>query len=293
MTPHQPPIGRCHRSLAKAFSPTVLHDIARAGHSPFLSDLITSCGLSRSITRRTTLREVFEAIYKIISHGDRPEYVYKNALIAKRLLARHRIDSALALTEFRAGVSKADVVIVNGTSTAYEIKSDFDSFERLPRQLASYTEVFDRIYLVTGRHNLTAAHAVLPDHVGLLELTPRYTIKTHRFALSNGHNVNPSVLFDSLRKDEYVPIIQGQFGCLPEASNVHMHSRCKEMFSALPRRTCHDIAFKQIGLKRGPSIGKNTISSVPHALHSLVLTARPSESSLRSFVHALHSPYTV
>ena len=51
--------------------------------------------------------------------------------------------------EIRSVKSRGDVAILNGTSTVYEIKSHYDSFDRLDGQLADYKRVFDHIYLAT------------------------------------------------------------------------------------------------------------------------------------------------
>lgn len=41
-----------------------------------------------------------------------------------------------------AGVSGADIVVINGKMHGYEIKSAQDSLSRLPQQMQSYNQVF-------------------------------------------------------------------------------------------------------------------------------------------------------
>ena len=56
---------------------------------------------------------------------------------------------ATLLTELNVGKSKADLVVINGTTTVYEIKTELDSTARLEGQLSDYIQVFDRVNVIT------------------------------------------------------------------------------------------------------------------------------------------------
>jgi hypothetical protein len=58
--------------------------------------------------------------------GLRDKYVYKAALTQRVLMGKHSLRTACMLSEFRVGDRKADITILNGTTTVYEIKSDRD-----------------------------------------------------------------------------------------------------------------------------------------------------------------------
>ncbi|GAB3790654.1 hypothetical protein GCM10028868_03630 [Virgibacillus kimchii] len=49
------------------------------------------------------------------------------------------------------GESRVDVAVVNGMIHGYEIKSDFDTLDRLPRQITYYNKLFERMTIVTSR----------------------------------------------------------------------------------------------------------------------------------------------
>ncbi|MBP1970771.1 hypothetical protein J2Z83_002907 [Virgibacillus natechei] len=49
------------------------------------------------------------------------------------------------------GKSRVDVAVVNGIIHGYEIKSDLDTLERLPRQMAYYNKLFERMTIVSSR----------------------------------------------------------------------------------------------------------------------------------------------
>lgn len=66
-----------------------------------------------------------------------------------------------------SGSVRIDVALINGSLSGYELKSDSDTLERLPRQSAIYGRVFDYLYLVVGEKHAEKARALLPDWWGV------------------------------------------------------------------------------------------------------------------------------
>lgn len=100
------------------------------------------------------------------------------AALTQRLVRRHARDPhTLILQELglRHGAARVDVVVVNGSLHGYELKSDSDSLERLPRQARVYGSVLDRVTLVVGRRHAEAAMQMVPDWWGVqvAEMGPR------------------------------------------------------------------------------------------------------------------------
>jgi hypothetical protein len=127
-------------ALGRLFTPIVMDSLAQKSYSPYLSEVCINSGLLDKIDPATTLGQFFEWVYNLLFKNYRNEYVYKNVLANKILLGKHSLNTSQILTEFRVGRSKADVVLLNGTSTVYEIKSEYDSFARLEKQIQSYFE---------------------------------------------------------------------------------------------------------------------------------------------------------
>ena len=80
------------------------------------------------------------------------------------------------LSEFRAGTCKADLVILNGTSTVYEIKSERDSLVRLSNQVKNYKRVFAMVNVITSEGFVKSVCTTVPDDVGVMCLSKRYHI---------------------------------------------------------------------------------------------------------------------
>ena len=47
-----------------------------------------------------------------------------------------------------AHAARIDIGVINGKMVGYEIKSDRDNLDRLPRQLAIYNQIFDLVTIV-------------------------------------------------------------------------------------------------------------------------------------------------
>ena len=67
----------------------------------------------------------------------------------------------------RHGAIRIDLAVLNGTLHGYEIKSDRDTFDRLPNQAKAYNSVFDRITLVVGNQLYRKALRIVPQWWGV------------------------------------------------------------------------------------------------------------------------------
>lgn len=68
----------------------------------------------------------------------------------------------------RVGPARADLVLLDDDIKAFEIKSDFDSLDRLPAQIQSYSRVFDEVTLISGPIHLYKASTMIPEWWGLM-----------------------------------------------------------------------------------------------------------------------------
>lgn len=81
---------------------------------------------------------------------------------------------------FLFGSRRADLITITGeTATAYEIKSENDSINRLDYQIESYKSYFDFCYIVCEKNNLSAVRKKISKSIGIL-LADRHGIKKIR-----------------------------------------------------------------------------------------------------------------
>lgn len=66
------------------------------------------------------------------------------------------------------GLARVDIAVVDDMLTGYEIKSDFDSLDRLANQMNSYNRVFDELWIVTTSGFVEQVGCLLPTWWGIL-----------------------------------------------------------------------------------------------------------------------------
>ncbi len=232
-------------ALVCLFTPRVIKELAIRGLSPALSRLIRYSSIQNRLSsgQNSSLSELFDAAYDIIKRpGQRSAYVYKNILARNRFLGRHSLNTASMLTEYRVGAAKADVVILNGTSTCYEIKSERDGFARLEAQISQYRRVFDRIYVVASECHLPRLSCSVPRGIGIMTVDRRSRLSEKREALSNKASIDTSILFDSLTTPEIKSVFLGLGLAIPDMPNTKIRNEMKRVFTRVDPTAAHDAA---------------------------------------------------
>lgn len=65
------------------------------------------------------------------------------------------------------GASRIDIAVVNGILHGYEIKSDLDNLNRLPRQIEYYNRAFERMTIVVSKSHLAEVKEMIPTWWGI------------------------------------------------------------------------------------------------------------------------------
>jgi hypothetical protein len=98
---------------------------------------------------------------------------------------------------------RADIVVVGRSLDAFEIKSERDTFRRLPRQVSAYERLFDRCTLVVAEKHSDRATAVLPEWWGIVTVHVNMTVEfTATREPRPNHAVDPETLVRLLWRDE-------------------------------------------------------------------------------------------
>jgi hypothetical protein len=108
------------------------------------------------------------------------------------------------------GAARVDLAVVNGSINGFEIKSEADRLHRLARQRDAYGLVLDTVTLVTCRHHLVAARAVIPAWWGIMVATVAdhgVALRTARRARMN-RQVDPAALASLLWREEALDLLE-------------------------------------------------------------------------------------
>jgi hypothetical protein len=268
--------------LSNAFSGSVVKDIAMDKKSKKLYEILLRANLLDFI-RNKTYAELFEYIYDLLLCNYRNEYIYKNAIASKIAIGRHKLADIAYFSEFNAWNSIADVVIANGTTTAYEIKTEYDSFNRLDSQLNSYQEIFDRVYVIIPEPKLSSLINLIELNIGVIILTEEYTLSTYREAQSNVELLSHKKIYSCLRKNEYENIIVKHYGALPNTKPAFIRKESFKLFAQLDNHVLHSEFTKCLKNRQLDDKSKKLVRALPKPLVSLAMTSNLIFSNLERF----------
>ena len=171
--------------------------------------------------------------YHFMMRYYRCEYVYKNEVINKILLRHFTHPDTISFSEFRVDQSIADLVMFNGISRAYEIKTDYDSDKRLIPQLTDYNKLFDKCYLVTSSDGCKKYAKELPGNVGIITFEYKGNTLVHHIIREAERNdiIDIPTLMRSVRAEEYKRIVKDLYGTLPVVSEFDMFEECEKLLT--------------------------------------------------------------
>ena len=225
------------------------------------------------------LKNWFDFFYSLLFEQYRCEYVYKNAVTTSLYLDRwHLPENSLLTDEFRSGNSRADVVIINGTSTAYEVKSKYDSLKRLGGQIVDYRSVFDRIFVVTTAEKAKEVLDKIDPQIGVMVLDDSGTINEIREAQSNKANTDPATIFDCMRQAEFCSAIKDAYGYVPNVPNSKLYSESKKLFCKLGPNDAHDLMVRKVRTRSKLKPYVDLINDAPKSLKHACLSFSKSQA---------------
>jgi hypothetical protein len=175
------------------------------------------------------------------------------------------------LTEFRVDDCKADLAILNGTSTVYEVKSERDSLSRLERQINAYARVFARVYVVAAEIHLDTVLDIVPETVGVMRLNERFQISIVREASDSVDETSPASIFDAIRTEEARMILSSLGISLPSVPNTQLSSVLREQFMKLEPRQAHKGMVEVLKKTRNQVRLSDLLSQLPTSLQTAAL----------------------
>lgn len=233
------------RSYASILSNSTFDKLVRQNNSKYV--LSKSKRFDKEFVRLSnpTYRDYFKYIYEALTANYRNEYIYKNSIINKILLGKYSLNTTTAINEFRVGKSIADLVLLNGTSKVFEIKTELDNAERVINQIKDYKKVFKEIYLVTHHSLVNKYSRIVSNDIGLIAFTDNNTLSTIREAKEN-YSFNYRDIIKCLRKTEFSNIIKKYFGKLPKVSDFEFYKACLELIKKIPSNELHELMMIEL-----------------------------------------------
>jgi hypothetical protein len=133
--------------------------------------------------------------------------------------------------------ARVDVAVVNGHLGAFEIKSEADRLDRLPRQARIYDKVFDTVTVVCAPCHADRAESLAPDWYGIWVaegIDDRLTLHEHRPGAMNPH---PSAfaVAQLLWREEMVGILERENGSILGLARTPRRDLIPALLKAVPQ----------------------------------------------------------
>ncbi len=194
------------RLYSNFFNRSYLIDYINKNSPRIISQLTESNNLQLiSEISNYTYTDFFEYIYSQMKVNYKCEYFYLNEILKNEILKKHDHDHRV-LTELKINNSAADLVVINGTTTVYEIKTELDSFSRLEGQLSDYVKAIDKVYVVTHKSMVEKLSSYLDTvfpTVGIYILNRNNRLKLIKKAESNRFQFDITIMFKILNRKDF------------------------------------------------------------------------------------------
>lgn len=265
-----------YNNLAKLFTSAMFKNLADPSEGKWLERMRNIYSQQLNESAPITVKQFLSLSYSHLRKLYPSEYVYKNEAVKQVVIKNHKINDTVLFAEFPCSLSKADLLVVNGTSTVYEIKTELDSLNRLEEQTANYVKTFSHVNVLTFPANFKRIASVIKHtSVGILTYDPRKNrFETIRASKEDLDLLDSDHMFGILRMPEYKQVIETEYGYVPNVLNTEIYNKCRILFRKLPIEKQVNWTVKML---RARGVERHQISlsrRLPTSLKALSLTCR-------------------
>ncbi|QHQ20443.1 sce7726 family protein [Pectobacterium brasiliense] len=268
-----------YQAISKIFSRNVVLEIAKKNRAELFRNIVVDNYPSYKSTGKS-IAKIYDEIYVILKKKYRNEYVYKNEIAKKIVKGLHRFNNVSYVNEFKINGCIADVAIFNDTSTAYEIKTELDSFERLDDQLSVYKDVFEFVYIVIPAEKINQALKVTHDNTGIITLNGKNSLNYERLATSNMPILSKEKMFNCFKPSEYMFFYEEVTGMEPFGRPADVKEQCRNLFLELDTNKAHKEMLKILTTRELEGFEKDYFLSLPQSLLATLLNLRLNQKNL-------------
>ena len=232
------------RDFSSAFSRSAFIDVLNFNDYSHFNWLVSKYDI---LIRCATYSDMLKKSYSVISKYYRCEYVYKNELI-KLLLKKYGTRNSVYFNEFRVGNSIADMVMFNGESKAFEIKTEYDTPRRLDKQMDDYKRFFDKCYIIVPENKVDEYRDIVESTTGIIAMSHKngsIILKEVRQAEQN-ERFDFEALMSCLRTEEYKNIVLSLGESLEGVAGYDMYKYCYRVISKENPNKLRELFLREI-----------------------------------------------
>ncbi|UOY08262.1 sce7726 family protein [Muricauda sp. SCSIO 64092] len=236
---------------------------------------------------RATYLDYVKYVYKILESRYQNEYVFKNSFLNEWLIKEIGHNYSQVFSEFRVGDAIADLVMFNGTSKAFEIKTEMDSPKRLDFQLENYRKAFNEIYLILPKSKVNL-YQQYDKEIGIIvfiqDADEKFQI--HRKSMAN-KVVDKDTIMKILHTHEYKALVKEHYGSLPPMTSFKQFEVCRELIFEIPNAQLNSYFINFMKARqRGNTLSKRSYRE----FNQMSLAMKLSPRERKNLISQLKSP---
>jgi hypothetical protein len=236
---------------------------------------------------KTSYLSYLKHIYRILEKFYPNEYVYKNEFINKWLKSELGKLDSVVYNEFRLGKAVADMVMFNGNSKVFEIKTLLDKDSRLGNQLLQYAKIFNEVYVIIPKTKIEKYISV-DAHIGIITYDESIGNFTLFRSSEKNEFIDVNTLMQVLHTNEYIQIVEHYFGFKPLFNDFNKFDVCKTFIQQIPHVFLHEH-FTMLMKQRKIN---NTFSEEAKHLNQIFLSLNLSSPAQTALLNNLRSTIT-
>lgn len=270
------------RDLSSAFSRSAFIDVLNYNDYSHFNWLASRY----DVLRCATYSDLLKKSYSTISKHYRCEYVYKNELI-KLLLKKYGTKKSVYFSEFRVGNSIADIVMFNGESKAFEIKTEYDTPRRLDKQMDDYKRFFDKCYIIVPEDKVDEYNAIIESTTGIIAMSrnnARVLLKEIRHAEQN-ERFESEALMSCLRIEEYKNIVLSLGESLEGVAGYDMYKYCYQVISKANLYELRELFLREIKKRKNNTA---LLRKYPMSIRQMMLSLNLPEHRANKLLELLN-----
>jgi len=195
--------------------------------------------------KKATYVDYLKHVYKILEDYYQNEYVFKNTFLNEWLIRELGQNGSKVFNEFRVGNAVADLVIFNGHSKAFEIKTEYDSKSRLKLQLENYSKAFNQIFLIVPESKISLYEGY--NTLGLISYRKDFNQKLTLIRDAEVSSVvDAEVIMHILHTQEYKNIVELYYGSLPQMTSFNQFRKCFKLIEKMPNEELNRHFIRQM-----------------------------------------------
>ena len=278
------------RILAELFTSTHLQQLAWYGWSESLSASVYFLGHKGEISQDSLVADVLEAAFKTLFREYPIEYVYKACMLKKTIFGAFSPNTTALYMEFPVAEARADMLLVNGVATVFEVKTRFDDPNRLNVQLAEYYRCFKSVCVIVEEGQSERYLQELPAHVGITALTPRFSMSIKRKPKEISEKLDYTQMFALLHQKEHQHAVSDLDLDLPSIDPSIRYQVALEFFSTFSVEDAYNRVLKVLRSRQRTHDLANLCKRLPDSLHASAFSYRMRKKDWDNLVDVLSRP---